>query len=319
MPSAAHAGIIGSIMAALTKTDTLSAPDTRNIQTLPLPKPAMSADAQILARGGGDITIVDDSALLPVEGPSGTLADIEHPKNSTISVYVVREGDTLSGIAKLFDVSVNTIRWANDIPVRDTIRVGQTLVILPISGVRYTVQKGDTLASIAKKFDGDAEEIAQYNAIEGPLAVGTEIIIPNGEITSPAPAAKPRSSTANSPSSPISAGAYIRPITSAVRTQGIHGYNGVDLGAPVGTPVLAAAAGTVIVSRSGGWNGGYGNYIVIEHPNGSQTLYAHNSENIVGIGDYVVQGQVIGYVGATGRATGPHLHFEIRNGPRNPF
>ncbi len=103
-----------------------------------------------------------------------------------------------------------------------------------------------------------------------------------------------------------------------MRTQGIHGYNGVDLGASVGAPVRAAAGGTVMLSRSGGYNGGYGNYIVIKHPNGSQTLYAHLSSNAVAAGQVVTQGQTIGAVGNTGRSTGPHLHFEVRGG-KNPF
>lgn len=292
--------------------------DARNIQTLALPKPVMNANPNA-ARGGGDVTIVDDSALLPVEGPSGTIADIERPKNSTISIYVVRPGDTLSSVATLFGVSPNTIRWANDLS-GSTLKVGQTLTILPVTGVRHTVQKGDTLASIAKKYGGNAEEIALYNSIEGSLAVGTVVTIPDGEVHVSAPASPVRSSVQSRvASSPAVSGDYIRPLASAVRTQGIHGYNAVDLAAPSGTPVLASAAGTVIVSRAGSWNGGYGTYIVIEHANGTQTLYAHNRENLVGIGDSVVQGQVIGYVGATGKATGPHLHFEIRNGPRNPF
>jgi len=111
----------------------------------------------------------------------------------------------------------------------------------------------------------------------------------------------------------------MRPLVGGVRTQGVHGYNGVDIAAPVGTPFLASAAGEVIVARSSGWNGGYGQYIVVRHANGTQTLYAHASQIIVGVGQRVVQGQVIGYVGSTGRSTGAHLHFEIRGGPRNPF
>ena len=77
--------------------------------------------------------------------------------------------------------------------------------------------------------------------------------------------------------------------------------------------------GVVIVSRTSGWNGGYGNYVVIQHGNGSQTLYSHASSVIVSVGQHVEQGQVVGYVGRTGKATGPHVHFEIRNGIRNPF
>ncbi|KKW46945.1 MAG: Peptidase M23 [Parcubacteria group bacterium GW2011_GWB1_57_6] len=101
-------------------------------------------------------------------------------------------------------------------------------------------------------------------------------------------------------------------------TQGLHGWNGIDFGAPRGTPIRAAADGTVIIARAGGWNGGYGNYIVLQHANGTQTLYSHNSSNAVGMGQAVTQGQVIGYVGATGRVTGTHLHFEVR-GAANPF
>ena len=112
---------------------------------------------------------------------------------------------------------------------------------------------------------------------------------------------------------------YIAPLSHYVQTQGIHGYNAVDLAAPMGTPIMAAADGTVIVARSGGWNGGYGSYVVIQHGNGSQTLYAHMSKVAAYDGEGVVQGQVIGYVGESGNATGPHVHFEIRDGIRNPF
>ena len=113
-------------------------------------------------------------------------------------------------------------------------------------------------------------------------------------------------------------GYYSNPVPGGVITQGIHGWNGVDLAAVRGTPVRAAAGGTVIVARGGGWNGGYGNYAVISHDNGTQTLYSHMRSVIVSSGQPVSSGQVIGYVGATGRATGPHLHFEVR-GAQNPF
>lgn len=321
MPATARAGLFGNIMASLKGSgDRSTSSYSGNLQTIALLRPAMNI-SPAPARGGGDITIVDNSALVPEEGPSGTIADIEKSKNSTISLYIVREDDTISGIAEMFGVSVNTIRWANDIPVRDTIRIGQTLTILPVTGVKYTVKKGDTLASIAKNFSGDAEEIASFNGFsdEAALAVGLEIIIPDGEVKV-AVAPRPRvSSTGGSSNTSISAGYYLRPIQGGIRTQGIHGYNGVDLAAPVGTPILASADGETIVARNSGWNGGYGAYIVIRHGNGSQTLYSHASSVIVSVGQPVGQGQIIGYVGATGKATGPHVHFEIRNGPRNPF
>ena len=297
----------------------LSEVSSQNSQNISLLRGATNVDPNP-SKGGGDITVIDDAALLAESGPSGTLADIEeHPASSDqISIYVVREGDTLSQIADMFRVSINTIRWANDIAPGESIQPGETLVILPVSGVRHTVKKGDTLASIAKKYGGDVTEVMSYNALasDAEIAVGDVVVVPNGEIVTP----KKKPSSGGKPTSgggPSIAGYFMKPV-SGVRTQGIHGYNGVDIGAPAGSPIVAAAGGEVIVSRGAGWNGGYGNYVVIRHGNGTQTLYAHNSQNIVYTGDTVVQGQVIGYVGSTGKSTGAHLHFEVR-GAKNPF
>ncbi|HZT35936.1 MAG TPA: LysM peptidoglycan-binding domain-containing M23 family metallopeptidase, partial [Nitrososphaera sp.] len=219
--------------------------------------------------------------------------------------------------------------------------VGQTLVILPVSGVSYTIQKGDSLQSIAKKLKGDPDDIAYFNGIDpsAPLNVGDQIVVSDGEETPPpAPA---------TPSAPSTVGArglfgtdtgvvknapkvrlgialpddsyFAWPVAGGVRTQGLHGHNGVDIGAPTGTSILAAAAGKVIFARDDdGWNGGYGNYVVISHPNGTQTLYAHMSKVLVSTGDTVSKKETIVLVGETGKATGPHLHFEVRGG-RNPF
>lgn len=272
------------------------------------------------AKGGGDITITGGVALVPEIGPSGTLADIEvaRPGADQISIYVVREGDTVGQIAELFGVSSNTVRWANDLR-GSTIRPGQTLVILPVSGIRHTVLKGETLASVVKKYKGDLEEVLEFNDLsEGAtVAVGDVIIIPYGEAPQVVAPASSRA-VATGSGGPTLDGYFLRPLVGGKRSQGIHGYNGIDIAAPTGTAVLAAASGEVIVSRSFGYNGGYGQYIVIKHDNGTQTLYAHLSENFIYAGARVVQGQVIGSVGNTGRSTGPHLHFEIR-GARNPF
>ena len=292
-------------------------------------KPATNIDPSA-TQSSSDINIVDDSALMPDEGPTGTIADLQGPKGGKISEYVVREGDSLSSIAKMFNLPVNTILWANDLTRDAKIKVGDKLTILPIPSVPYTIKKGDTVASIAKRFGGDPDEITSYNNIDGTLIVGTQVLIPDGEmpVQTPAPSktiAK-GTKTTNEPAHNVGPKGsssqvryYIRPIVGGVRTQGVHGYNAVDLAAPVGTPILAAADGEVIIAKEGGWNGGYGNYIVIQHDNGSQTLYGHASQVIVSVGQDVHQGQVIGYVGSTGKSTGPHVHFEIRNGIRNPF
>lgn len=274
------------------------------------------------------LAISDGSALIPHTGPGGTIADISNtPPPDRISLYEVRPGDTLSEIADLFGVSVNTIIWANNLASARDVHPGDLLLILPVSGTQRTIVKGDTLQSIAKKYSADANEIAQYNGLDpsAPLAIGSTIIIPGGEIASPAPSTAAGSSprTSREPylggSGPVQAGYYSNPLPGGILTQGIHGWDAVDIGAARGTPVHAAADGIVIVVRNnGGWNGGYGNYVVITHENGTQTLYSHMSGVIASLGQSVSSGQVIGYVGMTGLTTGPHLHFEVR-GAANPF
>ncbi|MEK7628823.1 MAG: M23 family metallopeptidase [Patescibacteria group bacterium] len=293
-----------------------------NIQTMDLPRPTMALNP-FGGIGGGDIELVSETALLPQEGPMGTILEIEEgSKSAQISSYVVKPGDTLSEIATMFDVSINTIMWANDLSTTKSIKPGQTLVILPVTGIRYTVKNGGTLRDIVKKYGGDLDEASRYNNIDPDEALekGMVVLVPDAELHVPKPAS-PNQSTSRvvrGASGPSYEGYYTHPVPGARRTQGLHGYNGVDMGAPIGTPVYAAAAGEAIIARASGWNGGYGKYIVVHHSNGTQTLYAHLSENVIGEGVHVSQGELIGYVGSTGRSTGPHLHFEVR-GAKNPF
>ena len=289
--------------------------DTGNSQTMALLAGYLNINPT--GTGGAEVAIVDGT-VLESNGIEGEFfVDLGKSGTGQISVYIVRTGDTLSEIAEMFGVSANTIIWANDI--RGTsIKVGQELVILPISGVRHVVKSGDTLKSVATKYKADLNDVLLYNglAIGDKIKSGDVIIIPDGVIS--ATQVSSVKNSAGAQTYPVYSGYYIRPIVGGRKTQGIHGNNGVDLAAPTGTPILAAADGRVIVSRAGGYNGGYGSYLVISHPNGTQTLYAHLSQNSVFVGQSVAQGQTIGAVGNTGKSTGPHLHFEIR-GAKNPF
>ena len=318
VPFLAYAGFF-SFISDLFADKTGQTASVVNSQTIALLQGAVNTDPVPLAKGGGDISIVGGTALLSESGPNGSLADVDSETNQHghISVYIVRSGDTLSQIAKMFGVTTNTIAWNNDIQ-KGVIRPGQTLIILPISGVSHAVAKGDTLASIAKKYKADEGEIRQYNDLADTmtLAVGSVILVPDGEM---APVAtSPVTSNLRGAGGPEYAGYYLRPIIGGKKTQGLHGYNGIDLASYYGAAVMASAPGEVIVARSSGYNGGYGSYIVISHGNGTQTLYSHLSNVIVYVGQQVVQGQIIGAIGSTGKSTGPHLHFEVR-GARNPF
>lgn len=263
-----------------------------------------------------------------------------------IAVYTVQSGDTISGIAEKFNISVNTIRWANELDKKAMITVGQKLVILPITGIQYTVKKGDTLSGIAKKFSADANEILSFNDLENPNEIkqGLKLIIPDAEpiVTPPKSHTKTIKNTASAttattqkspqastdthsdtddnhgaPSKDSGRGGYINPVPGSVLTQGLHAVNAVDMGAPTGTAVLSVKAGTVIVAKGGGaYNGGFGNFIVIDHGDGVQTLYAHLSKVSVRVGDSVDQGEQIGTVGNTGKSTGSHLHIEV-HGAKN--
>ncbi|MFM2424191.1 MAG: hypothetical protein RLZZ70_582 [Candidatus Parcubacteria bacterium] len=291
---------------------------TELVLDTPVLTPAMNANPGA-GRGGADIQI-QDGALVST-GPIGADELAAARQNSgEISVYTVREGDSLSLIAEMFDVTANTILWANDLASAKAIKPGQTLIILPVAGVRHVVKSGDSLASIAKKYDGNIEEIVSYNQLttDTELAVGETVIVPGGAMHTAVVAKATPTKTATKGTSAGTSNAFSHPVPGAIKTQGIHGYNAVDFAGAVGTSIRAAAAGEVIVSKNSGWNGGYGQYIVVRHSNGSQTLYAHLSSNSVGVGAYVDKGEVIGAMGNTGKSTGPHLHFEVR-GARNPF
>ncbi|MBI3627419.1 MAG: LysM peptidoglycan-binding domain-containing protein [Candidatus Sungbacteria bacterium] len=266
-----------------------------------------------------DLAFIQNDSLVAPANPLGSIQDQDNA--GRIFVYTVKPGDTPSAIAKSFSISVNTILVANNLKNASSIKIGDQLVILPISGVTYVVKKGDTIESIAKKYNQTASDILSYNnlPIGGTLDPGIELIIPDGELnveSLPSPGASERFA-----SLPNLKGYFIRPIGGGIKTQGIHGNNGVDLANSCGTPIMAAADGVVLLARINGYNSGFGDYIVIDHANGTQTVYAHIGKSMVTPGENVTAGQIIALIGNTGNtkgSTGCHVHFEI-HGARNPF
>ena len=330
IPQTTHAGIFSKMFGNDAKADIIES--DHNSQTAPVLEAKISPNGEN-SKNLKNIQMSEDDVLVSEVGSLGTALDVEdYPEEDEINVYITKKDDTLAKIAKMYNVSVNTIVWANEnIDPKKPLKEGTSLLIMPINGVSHTVKKGDTLNKIAKKYGADTDEIARFNGVtDETLAVGDTIIVPNGEISVAKPTTK-TNKVANTVKNSIkvftgngkgtsryipgydgaSAGSYYRRPVYCVITQGLHGKNGVDLGCPIGTPVAAAAEGTIIAARSG-WNGGYGNMVIISHPNGTQTVYGHLSKINVSNGENVNDGQIIGYTGNSGQSTGPHLHFETR-------
>ncbi|PIZ94495.1 MAG: peptidase M23, partial [Candidatus Magasanikbacteria bacterium CG_4_10_14_0_2_um_filter_37_12] len=246
--------------------------------------------------------------------------------------HIVQSGDTLGGIAEEYGVSVSTVLWANDLSVRSILKIGQSLDILPVEGLVHVVKKGDTVSKLASLYDAEADQIIEYNRLQAngaDIVIGENLVIPGGVKSEPKSTYIPpqsydvlRGVSAPPPSveSPAGSG-YIWPANVRTITQYFGWrHTGLDIAGPVGSSIYAAKSGKVITSQDG-WNGGYGNYVIIDHGGGVQTLYGHSSRRLVSVGEQVKQGQTIALIGSTGNSTGPHLHFEVRvNGRRsNPL
>ncbi|OGZ33773.1 MAG: hypothetical protein A2174_02010 [Candidatus Portnoybacteria bacterium RBG_13_41_18] len=263
-----------------------------------------------------ELLLMQDSAVISLANPSGTAFFSGYRRE--ILTYKVKQGDVPERIAAAFGVSSDTLLAANGLRDGDIIKPGQELVILPINGVRIKVAKNETLESIAKKYKGDKMEIIAFNdlPLDATINIGDYLIVPDGELPTTAP--KYTAPTTKFAAKTTLASSWLIYPTSGRSWGRLHSNNGVDVANPCGTPIYAAAAGKVILSDGVGYNGGYGKYIKIQHPNGIVTLYAHASQLLVSEGQQVGQGQLIMLMGTTGRSTGCHLHFEVRGGT-NPL
>jgi murein DD-endopeptidase MepM/ murein hydrolase activator NlpD len=246
----------------------------------------------------------------------GALTGEEEPETrKEIIEYTVQEGDTLSKIAETFEISLNTLAWANNLSSTSKVSVGQSLIILPVSGTLYYVKAGDSLSTIATKYKSTVEKIVTFNELSGEqdIFAGDVLVIPDGIM----PPSLPKIAEI-----PLANSYFILPTNGRI-SQGLHWDNAIDFANSCGSPIYATAAGNVIKVRYG-YNKGGGNYLTISHPNGVITYYGHIQSSLVNPGDQVYQGQIIAYVGGqpgtsgAGLSTGCHVHFGVQ-GTRNPF
>jgi len=210
------------------------------------------------------------------------------------------------------------------------VKVGTQIKVLPVDGLSHLVKKGETIDKIAKKYKVEKDLIIKQNQLgDGTVEGGMVLIVPGAKRDQPVYiAGNSAPSGAANYSGPKSTGRLIWPCgPGASLTQGYkRGHTALDIANRARGPIYAAAAGKVVKAKYG-WNGGYGNVIIIDHGNGMQTLYGHNEKLYVTEGQYVDQGQTISWMGNSGNVrgvTGIHLHFEVRiNGvkynPQNFF
>lgn len=239
--------------------------------------------------------------------------------------HVVTKSETLGAIATKYQLLPSTIMAFNPSTREGKVRPGETLQIPPLDGLPHRLQNEDTYRTIANKFGLRADVLFERNGcIQNPQVVFVPGAVWRQQVKLPdlvGAARQFESSYGNAtqiiPPIFFAAGGYPLPFRVEVtsnygwRINPVTGeyafHSGIDLGAPLGTPTLATAAGVV---QFAGWAGGYGNLIELSH-GGFGSRYAHLHTIQVIAGQRVKQGQQIGLVGSTGRSTGPHLHFEL--------
>lgn len=270
------------------------------------------------------------STAVPSSGVQETVS------RSEVIVYNVESGDTLSGISEKFGISLNTLLWANNLTLRSVLKPGQSLTILPVSGVLHTVKSGDTLSAIAKKYNVDTSTILSFNNLsdDTSLSIGQSFIIPGGIVTAPVT----RTTTASVPIKDLFTSApsgsqgstvpgtgmsMVWPTDLAYIVRGMSWFHtGYDIdcnGRADGTSTndnYAAADGVVLFA---GAKRGYGNAVEIDHGNGLMTRYGHFHALYVQTGQTVSVGDPLGRCGSTGNSTGTHLHFEVIDAATKKF
>jgi murein DD-endopeptidase MepM/ murein hydrolase activator NlpD len=265
--------------------------------------------------------VVPSSQVLQMDNMDTTTQVSDKVRDKVLD-YVVKPGDTVSAIADKFGVSVDTIRWENNLPSLTSIKPGQSLKILPVTGVRHKVARGETIYSIAKKYDSNPQAVVDFpfnSFVDNEtfaLETGQDLIVPDGKKPnvqqwSPNTGAQYLAQRTPNAGAVSATGKFAWPISGHITQRFSWYHRGMDIATTIGTPIVAADSGKVVVA---GWpdNSGYGNRIVIDHGNGYQTWYAHLSKIAVSVGQTVNRGDLVGLEGSTGRSTGPHLHFEIR-------
>ncbi len=239
--------------------------------------------------------------------------------------YTVKKGENASLIAKKYGLSVNDILEYNVISKASDIDAGETIFL--VGTTKAEIEKANKLAVEAEKQAKLAKQAKTKKVVVEDIKIAEpvkvvkvpEVVAPPVQIVESTAPVVSNGELDQGPSGKIANG-FIWPFPEGLGrvTQKLHGSNGIDFGAKTGTPIYAVADGFILIADKSGWNGGYGLFVTENFKDGSQGMYAHMSKVVAVQGAEVKQGDLIGYVGNTGKSTGPHLHFERRGGP-NPY
>jgi murein DD-endopeptidase MepM/ murein hydrolase activator NlpD len=243
-----------------------------------------------------------------------------HDASGKLQHYTVQSGDSLSGIASKFGLSMMTVWWANNLTSKDALTIGQTLVIPPVDGLVRTVAAGDTLDAIAARYKITTDAIVKANELtDTNIIVGQTLLLPGAQgdpIPLPKIVAKQPSATSGGSGGPgriypSGGGSWAWPVVghNYVSQYFSSRHPAIDIASTYGNPIISALPGTVVYA---GWKDNGGGYQVwVSHGDGLYTGYYHMSAVTTSVGASVAQGEQVGRIGATGWATGPHCHFEV--------
>lgn len=259
---------------------------------------------------------IKSSNVMPVKADIEGQTQVQNNIQPQILTYTIKSGDTLESIAKTYGIKVGTITGSNGISVKSTLKIGQELEFPSIDGILYSVRKGEALWDIADEYNIDIDDIVGANGLDDAhmVSIGQKLILPGAtklKTQTASVKARQASVTPAVKSSLITSSTWPTRgiLTSKFGTRWGRKHEGIDIAAPIGSEVIAFMGGTISFS---GWRGSYGNLVIIDHGNGLETYYGHNSKLLLKAGQKVSKGDLIAKVGSTGRSTGPHSHFEVR-------
>ncbi|MFA7315228.1 MAG: peptidoglycan DD-metalloendopeptidase family protein [Candidatus Paceibacterota bacterium] len=239
-------------------------------------------------------------AILPIKGVAHT----------------VKKGDTLESIAKKYSADKADIAEYNSITKASDLQIGDVIVVPGGEIAKKEAPAPKKEEIIAPKVEEPKKEEVVVQVQKTEPIVETAPVQTN---TSPTvDTTKDDEENITPDAANLEGYIWILPNGVGRISQKIHGANGSDLAAPIGTPIYAPRDGVILIARDAGYNGGYGKYVVQNFDNGAQGLFGHMTKVAVKNGQEVKQGEIIGYVGSTGKSTGPHVHFEVR-GAKHPY